>query len=206
MTTDLYYTIDRILCPPFSFPATVNVMPCHRKANAGDSFCPLAIAGVHTNTEWWKQLLKTSSKLDRKVGRVQFPIYPNLKICGHDPHSLWVYWVSKQRKEYIEPVICKYREPPLPQKKVHLLDHLGFKLTNDRVPSVPQLVHRWPCTLLHWGRRWGRRLEHERCIVSVVWLRDVVLAHNVVRRTRDLAGHGVAPVVQTIQSIVIVWG
>ena len=58
-TTDLYHMIDRILCLPFSCPATVIVMRRHRKTNARqDSFCPLAITDVRTNTEWWEQLLK----------------------------------------------------------------------------------------------------------------------------------------------------
>ena len=55
MTTDLYYTKERIRCSRLSCPATVNFMPGDRKAkNARDGFCPLAIAGVHTNTEWRK--------------------------------------------------------------------------------------------------------------------------------------------------------
>ena len=52
-------------------PTTVNVMPHQRKANAGDSFCPLAIAGVRTNTEWRKQLLKNIQQ-PRQAGRVSF--------------------------------------------------------------------------------------------------------------------------------------
>ena len=47
MTTDIYYMIDRILCSPFSCPATVSVMPCHGKAYAQDSFVPVWLMLVH---------------------------------------------------------------------------------------------------------------------------------------------------------------
>ena len=36
---------------------------------------------MHTNTEWRKQLLKNIQQA-RQAGRVQLPIYPNIKICG----------------------------------------------------------------------------------------------------------------------------
>ena len=59
-------------------------MPVHRKAIAeGDSFYPLAIAGVRRNTEWRKRLLKNIQQA-RQAGRVQSPIYPNMKICGRN--------------------------------------------------------------------------------------------------------------------------
>ena len=35
---------------------------------------------MHTNTEWRKQLSKNIQQA-RQAGRVQFPIYPNIKIC-----------------------------------------------------------------------------------------------------------------------------
>ena len=72
--------IDRILCSPFSRPATVNVTTHDRKANARDKFCPRAVAGVRTYTERRKQLFKNIQQA-RQTCRVQFPIYPNIKIC-----------------------------------------------------------------------------------------------------------------------------
>ena len=40
--------IDRILCSPFSCPATVNIMPYDRKANDLDRFClPIADLRVY---------------------------------------------------------------------------------------------------------------------------------------------------------------
>ena len=54
------------------------VMPRHRKANARDSFCPLANAGMRANTEWRKQLLKKIQQL-RQAGRFRFPIYPYIR-------------------------------------------------------------------------------------------------------------------------------
>ena len=50
-----------------------------------DSFC-LAIAG--TNTERRKRLLKNIEQA-RQVNWVQFPIYPNIKIC--DLYSFFLF-------------------------------------------------------------------------------------------------------------------
>ena len=48
----------------------VKLMPSDRKANARhNSFCPLAIAGVRTNTEWRKRLLKNN----QQAGQVDGP-------------------------------------------------------------------------------------------------------------------------------------
>ena len=83
--TGLYYPINRILCSSFSCPARVIVIPRHRKANARENLCLLAIADVRTDTEWRKQLLKNIQEVMQEdgPGRVQLPIYPNIKICVH---------------------------------------------------------------------------------------------------------------------------
>ena len=39
------------------------------------------MTGVQANTELRKQLLKNFQQA-RQAGRVQFPIYTNIKICG----------------------------------------------------------------------------------------------------------------------------
>ena len=83
-STDLYYMIDRILCTPF-MPRHSHVMPRYRKVNNArqDSFCPawpsLACAQIQSGGS--AAVEKTSSELGRRAGQVQFPIYPNIKIC-----------------------------------------------------------------------------------------------------------------------------
>ena len=80
-STDLYYTLDRILCLPFSLPFSCprQSLWCprgHRKANNArqDNFCPLATAGVHAYTEWRKRMLKNiqQARQDDQLGPLSY--------------------------------------------------------------------------------------------------------------------------------------
>ena len=76
----VYYKLDRVLCSPFSCPSQSLLCPTTGRLLLKETVSAW-LAGARTNTEWRKQLLKNIQQY-WQAGRVQFPIYSNIKICG----------------------------------------------------------------------------------------------------------------------------